>query len=106
MMSETKQSILVCYNRKTFIIEILNVTTRPHCSLKVVQGEGTKRDKRQKKKGKESGKMIISSLSWAVFCLPNSFFQEVKSNQKSFSCPVMYFTLILCWKGDRTHDRK
>lgn len=56
-MSGIKPSICKFYNRKTFITEILNLTTNPTAphSHKVIQGEGTKRDKGEKM-GSSGGK--------------------------------------------------
>ena len=108
-MSGIKPSICEFYNRKTFITEILNVTTHPpppSPSHEVVQSEGRKRDKGEGgeiRRGSEG--LVLFSLP-GCFGLPNPVFQEVKSNQKSSSCPIMYFALILCQSRERTQERK
>lgn len=81
----------------------------PTPSHKRFQGEGTKRDKKEfTNKGdkiRRGSEGLFLFLSRAVFVLPNPFFQEVKSNQKSSSCPVMYFTLI-CVMTEKEHMAK
>lgn len=56
------------------------------------------------RRGRE-GLFLRLRISPAVFVLPNPLFQEVKSNQKSSSCPIMHFALI-CVMMDKEHMAK
>lgn len=108
-MSGIKPSICKFYNRKTFITEILNVTTHPpppSPSHEVVQSEGRKRDKGDGGEIRRGSEGLFPFSLPGCFGLPNPVFQEVKSNQKSSSCPIMYFALILCQSRERTQERK
>ncbi len=115
-MSGIKRSICEFYNRNTFITEILNVTTHPHYPATKLFGV---KEQKERQRGEERG---LGRREWneerervrdyfffsprLFLGLSDSFFQEVKSNQKSFGCPIMYFILILCQSRERTYGRK
>lgn len=97
--------------RKTFIIEIQNVTTHPHYAATTLFRVKEQRETKGRRhefwrKGREMRGGSEGLFLFGCFGRPNSFFQEVKSNQKSLSYPIMYFTLILSRGRGRTHGRK